>query len=217
MRFQPKLGGSVFLPPPPVGGAINPRRSRRKCMESDEPMPTSVEDLPLECLVEILERLSVADISACACVCQVFREGATADCLWRSLCVRGQHGGALDFQEMLGCFSHADAQTLTPDTPPEPGAPPPVRRHSSSSAAGKPWKEVYKLSTSSLQNTICIDTGRGYAKYGMAGTARPAMIQICQPRAEATQVCGGGGHTPSPPLTTPSTWPRPPPTTPTLH
>ena len=168
-------------------------------MESDEPMPTSVEDLPLECLVEILERLSVADISACACVCQVFREGATADCLWRSLCVRGQHGGALDFQEMLGCFSHADAQTLTPDTPPEPGAPPPVRRHSSSSAAGKPWKEVYKLSTSSLQNTICIDTGRGYAKYGMAGTARPAMIQICQPRAEATQV-RGGVPSPLPPL-----------------
>ena len=136
----------------------------RKCMEDDEPMPTSVEDLPLECLVEILEQLSAADISACACVCQVFREGATADCLWRSLCVRGQHGGALDFQEMLGCFSHADAQPLAPETPPEPGAPPPVRRHSSSSAAGKPWREVYKLSTSSLQNTVCIDTGRGYAK-----------------------------------------------------
>jgi len=46
---------------------------------------------------------------------------------------------------------------------------------------------VYKLSTSSLKNTICIDTGRGYAKYGMASAARPASIQICQPRAEATQ------------------------------
>ena len=160
-------------------------------MENEEPMPTSVEDLPLECLVEILERLSAADISACACVCQAFREGATADCLWRSLCVRGQHGGALDFQEMLGCFSHADAQPLAPDAPPEPGAPPPARRHSSSSAAGKPWREVYKLSTNSLQNTICIDTGRGYAKYGMASAARPASIQICQPRAEATQVRGG--------------------------
>ena len=151
-------------------------------MENEE-MPT-IEDLPLECLVEILERLSAAEISTCACVCQVFREGATADCLWRSLCVRGQHGGALDFQEMLGCFKHADAQPLAPD---EPGAPPPVRRHSSSSVAGKPWREVYKLSTSSLKNTICIDTGRGYAKYGMASAARPASIQICQPRAEATQ------------------------------
>jgi hypothetical protein len=132
-------------------------------MEIEE-MPTSIEDLPLECLVEILERLSATEISTCACVCQVFREGATADCLWRSLCVRGQHGGALDFQEMLGCFRHADAQPLAPDDPAEPGTPPPVRRHSSSSVAGKPWREVYKLSTSSLKNTICIDTGRGYAK-----------------------------------------------------
>ena len=124
-------------------------------------MPTTVEDLPLECLVEILELLSVADISACASVCQVFREGATADCLWRSLCVREQHGGALDFQEMLGCFCHPDAQPLT--SPSDPNAPSPVRRPSSS-VAGKPWIEVYKLSTDSLQNTICIDTGRGYAK-----------------------------------------------------
>ena len=125
--------------------------------------PPSVEDLPLECLVEILEQLSVVDIAACSSVCQVFREGATADCLWRSLCVRERHGGALDFQEMLGCFSHPDARPLAPAISSAPGAPPPVRR-SSSSAAGKPWMEVYKLSANSLQNTICIDTGRGYAK-----------------------------------------------------
>ena len=36
-----------------------------------------------------------------------------------------------------------------------------------------------------LKNTVCIDMGRGYAKYGLAN-GTPAMIQICQPNAEAT-------------------------------
>jgi len=144
-----------------------------------------MDDLPLECLVEIFECLAnVKDLLSCAAVSQLFKEVAMSDCLWRSLCVRGQHGGSLDFKEMLGCFSHPDAQPLT--TPDEPA--PSVRRSSSSSsAAGKSWIEVFKLSTESLKSTICIDTGRGYAKYGLANAAGPEQIQICQPRAEATQ------------------------------
>ena len=54
------------------------------------------------------------------------------------------------------------------------------------SSSGREWRDVFRISQDSLQHTICIDTGRGYAKYGMAD-AQPAMIQICQPNAEASQ------------------------------
>ena len=125
-----------------------------------------------------------------AILTHLFKEGAMADCLWRSLCVKGQHGGALDFKEMLGCFSHPDARPLAAaaTSSDDAAAPPAARRSSSSSsAAGKAWIEVYRLSMSSLRNTICLDTGRGYAKYGLANASSPRSIQICQPRAEATQ------------------------------
>ena len=183
-----------------ASAATTPPRARRRCGNSsdsptmaepslpsgvgDEPS-IAIDDLPLECLVEVFECLAnVKDLLSCAAVSQLFKEVAMSDCLWRSLCVRGQHGGSLDFKEMLGCFSHPDARPLS--TPDEPA--PPVRRSSSSSsAAGKSWIEVFKLSTESLKSTICIDTGRGYAKYGLASAAGPEQIQICQPRAEATQ------------------------------
>ena len=49
------------------------------------------------------------------------------------------------------------------------------------------WRDVYRKSRDSMRTTICIDPGRGYAKYGFAASARPAPIQICMPNAEATQ------------------------------
>ena len=94
---------------------------------------------------------------------------------------------------MLGTFSHPDARraekkeaAAAADGAAASSAPPPaVRRSSSTSSTGTPWREVYFRSLDTLKNTVCIDMGRGYAKYGLAN-GTPAMIQICQPNAEAT-------------------------------
>ena len=145
-----------------------------------EEMPLTLEALPLECLVEILGALSAADLCMVMAVSTSMQSAATEDCLWRGLCVRGQHGHCLDFKESLGCFHHPDAKPL-----PASDEPPPIRGRSMSSS-GREWRDVFRISQDSLQHTICIDTGRGYAKYGMAD-AQPAMIQICQPNAEASQ------------------------------
>ena len=57
-----------------------------------------------------------------------------------------------------------------------------------SAPEGRPaWKDVYRQSRETLKRTICIDTGRGYAKYGLASEDQPSPIQICSPGAEATQ------------------------------
>ena len=114
-------------------------------------------------------------------------EVASEDCLWRGLCITGQHGHCLDFKESLGCFRHPDARPLPSamgDDVPVPEAPS-RQRSSASSAGGTPWKDVYRRSTDSLRYTVCVDVGRGYAKYGTAA-GRPATIQICQPNAEAS-------------------------------
>jgi hypothetical protein len=56
-----------------------------------------------------------------------------------------------------------------------------------SAASGAPWRDVYKTTTASLASTICVDTGRGYAKYGLASNDAPSVLQICMPGAEASQ------------------------------
>ncbi|KAL3904690.1 MAG: hypothetical protein SGPRY_011193 [Prymnesium sp.] len=140
-------------------------------------MQLGLETLPLECLIEILSLLSVADLACVMRVSHAFLASASEDCLWRSLCVRGQHGHCLDFKESLGCFSHPDARPL-----PSSDEPHTLQR---SRSAVQQWKDVFRLSTSSLRTTIAIDTGRGYAKYGLT-SGDPLMIQICQPNAEAT-------------------------------
>ena len=120
------------------------------------------------------------------------RAVAAADVLWRELCVKGQHGASLQFKEMLG--------TLAPGRAPrrEEGGRRRRRwrrRLERAAAGGAPEqldvvdgdavREVYFRSLDTLKNTVCIDMGRGYAKYGLAN-GTPAMIQICQPNAEAT-------------------------------
>ena len=140
-------------------------------------MPLTLEGLPLECLVEILGEISAADLCTVMAVSSCMQSAASEDCLWRGLCVAGQHGGILDFKESLGCFRHPDAKPLLASADELP----PISRRSTSSS-GREWRDVFRISTDSLRHTICIDTGRGYAKYGMAD-AQPAMIQICQPNA----------------------------------
>ena len=165
-------------------------------MNVDEPEPQRLFllDLPYECLVEIFLLLDAAEICAAACCSKEARAVAAADVLWRELCVKGQHGASLQFKEMLGTFSHPDARraekkeaaAAAADGAAASSAPPPaVRRSSSTSSTGTPWREVYFRSLDTLKNTVCIDMGRGYAKYGLAN-GTPAMIQICQPNAEAT-------------------------------
>ena len=135
----------------------------------------TLEALPYECLVECLTHIETAE-TLCALreVSQTLCEAAGADVLWRALCVKHQHGQSLDFRQALGSFGHPDAKPLTD-------------RATSSDHGGLVWRDIFRKSRDALQTTICIDTGRGYAKYGLASSARPQMIQICQPGAEASQ------------------------------
>ena len=97
------------------------------------------------------------------------------DCIWRSMCVRHERGGSLVFTERLGHFLQPGAQqprgaddqaTLTQGSSTEQGA------------AGATWLEVFKKSTESLRSTICVDTGRGCAKYGRADEGSPGQIHM---------------------------------------
>ena len=151
----------------------------------DEEMPTTLDALPFECLVEILCHLGTApELCTVALTNHALHEVANADVLWRSLCVRSRHGQSLDFQNFLGSFHHPDAKVAD-----EEGAAAPSETASGAASAksATPWKDVYRLSRDTLQTTVCIDTGRGYAKYGMASGERPGHIQICMPGQEATQ------------------------------
>jgi hypothetical protein len=57
--------------------------------------------LPYECLVECLSHLSsAAELCAVSIVSTALREAAAADFLWRGLCVKNQHGQALDFRQV---------------------------------------------------------------------------------------------------------------------
>ena len=158
----------------------------------------TLEALPIECLVEVLTYLTAAELLNCAEVSTAMREAAEADVLWRNLCVRGSHGQSLDFKESLGSFMHPDAKPLVQaaDTdahaadgdgvtaPPDLGVQASAASTTSSTAS---WRSIYSRSISSLRTTVCVDTGRGYAKVGFAISDRPLIVQICQPGAEATQ------------------------------
>ena len=148
--------------------------------------PLTLGDLPYECLVECLSHLgSASELARVALVSTALHEATQADFLWRGLCVSGQHGQVLDFKESLGEFRHPDAKPLMAQ---DVAAPPIATTASASSAGSQPdWRNVYRRSLDSLRTTICIDTGRGYAKYGFAIAERPSVIQICEPGAEASQ------------------------------
>ena len=160
--------------------------------EAAEAMTLTLEELPLECHVEILAQLSVADLLSCSEVSSMMHEAATTDYLWRHLCVRGHHGQALDFNESLGAFKHPDARPIAAtdatsgDAADAVPSPPALATAASSSSFSTDWRAVFKKSRESLRTTVCIDGGRGYAKYGLANAERPSQIQICQPGAEAS-------------------------------
>jgi hypothetical protein len=152
-------------------------------MQADDPTLV-LEMLPLECLVEILSQLSVADVLNASEASKPLHEASTTDFLWRQLCVRGQHGQSLDFNETLGTFRHPDAQPVASSAAGAVAAPaPPAIAAASSSSTD--WRAVFRKSRSSLRTTVCIDGGRGYAKYGFAHQPCPSIIQICTPGAEA--------------------------------
>ena len=137
-----------------------------------------LEDLPIECLVEVLGHCTEEDLCRVAPTSRAICAACSEDCLWRALCVAAQQGQSLDFREQLGSFSHPDAKPLA--SPADPAA-------SSSAPSPSHWKSVYRASRNSLRTTLCVDTGRGYAKFGLGASEAPDIIQICQPGAEATQ------------------------------
>jgi hypothetical protein len=138
--------------------------------------------LPFECLIECLAPLDVDELCSVAATCTALRDVAASDYLWRNLCVRERHGQRLDFNESLGTLSHPDAKKVVGGAE-EPS----IGRSTSASSSATPWREVYWSSRQTRSTTICIDTGRGYAKYGVASSARPSVLQICQPGAECSQ------------------------------
>ena len=133
----------------------------------------SLDSLPLECQVEIFAQLAVGDLLSCSEVSHALHEVAFTDYLWRNLCVQCHHGQALDFNESLGMFKHPDAKPLASE-------------EDESLSSTPNWCHVFRRSRDSLRTTVCIDGGRGYAKYGLACQGRPSVIQICQPGAEAS-------------------------------
>ena len=144
-------------------------------------VPRSMERLPFECLVEVFSNLDeLSDLANAAKTCAAFRDATLSDYIWRNMCVKAQHGERLDFNEnVLGTFSHPDAQSTPRKS---------TRKVSSHSpASGESWRDVYRATSYSRASTICIDTGRGYAKYGLASSPHPRSIQICMPDAEADQ------------------------------
>ena len=129
----------------------------------------SLLELPFECTVELLSQLSLLDLASAAVTCRALRDACEVDYLWRNLCMQSVLGNALDFREAtLRTLAHPDAKGGAPDS-----------RLS--------WRDVFRRSRAAARTTICIDVGRGYAKYGLASLNRPREIQICHPGAEATQ------------------------------
>ena len=146
----------------------------------EEP-PMNIEDLPYECLVECMVHITSAEeLCTVAQVSQTLNEASQADVLWRGLCIANQHGQSLDFRQALGEFGHPDAKSPTERVQP-------TAENKRGGSQGQNWRDVFRKSRDTMRTTICIDTGRGYAKYGLAASERPRIIQICQPGAEASQ------------------------------
>ena len=134
----------------------------------------STSEMPYDCLSNILEHFTDAyGLLLCTRVSRPFRDAATSDYLWCLMCVRHERGVHLDLTERLGRFVWPDVQQLRRVDDQTMRA-----QATGQGTANKSWLEIFKRSTNSLKSTICIDTGRGSAKYARADDWRPDHINL---------------------------------------
>ena len=132
-------------------------------------MASEVLSSPDLCSV-IFKTLEESGLCACAAVCHAWREAALSDALWKAL--------ADQCAEALGLCPGATAEQRS-DTGRM------LEALGGGSAAPGGHRALLMRRRTVLPQTLCLDFGRGYAKYGFADSPKCAQLQICSPGAEA--------------------------------
>ena len=132
-------------------------------------MASEVLSSPDLCSV-IFKTLEESGLCACAAVCHAWREAALSDALWKAL--------ADQCAETLGLCPGATAEQRS-DTGRM------LEALGGGSAAPGGHRTLLMRRRTVLPQTLCLDFGRGYAKYGFADSPKCAQLQICSPGAEA--------------------------------
>ena len=132
-------------------------------------MASEVLSSPDLCSV-IFKTLEESGLCACAAVCHAWREAALSDALWKAL--------ADQCAETLGLCPGATAEQRS-DTGQM------LEALGGGSAAPGGHRALLMRRRTVLPQTLCLDFGRGYAKYGFADSPKCAQLQICSPGAEA--------------------------------
>ena len=95
----------------------------------------------------------------CAAVCKIWREAALSEDLW---------------QVLAGGLEHTRIR-------------PTVVALGGAGSSSPSHRELVMRRRTHLPNILCLDFGRGYAKYGLGSSMRPHRLQICQPGSEARE------------------------------
>ena len=131
-------------------------------------MASEVLSSPDLCSV-VFQTLDESGLCACSAVCQAWREMARSDVLWKALADKGA--------EALGLCPGATAEQRS--------ATGRMLETLGGSAAAGGHRALLMRRKTKLPLTLCLDFGRGYAKYGFADSPKCAQLQICSPGAEA--------------------------------
>ena len=132
-------------------------------------MASEVLSSPDLCSV-VFKTLEEPGLCACTAVCHAWREVALSDALWKDL--------ADQCTEALGLCPGATAEQRS-DTGRM------LETLGGGSAAPGGHRALLMRRKTVLPQTLCLDFGRGYAKYGFADSPKCAQLQICSPGAEA--------------------------------
>ena len=132
-------------------------------------MASEVLSSPDLCSV-VFQTLDESGLCACSAVCQAWREMARSDVLWKALADKGA--------EALGLCPGATAEQRSATGRM-------LETLGGGSAAAGGHRALLMRRKTKLPLTLCLDFGRGYAKYGFADSPKCAQLQICSPGAEA--------------------------------
>ena len=138
-------------------------------MASESSMASEVLSSPDLCSV-VFQTLEESGLCACSAVCQAWREMARSDVLWKALADKGA--------EALGLCPGATAEQRSATGRM-------LETLGGGSAAAGGHRALLMRRKTKLPLTLCLDFGRGYAKYGFADSPKCAQLQICSPGAEA--------------------------------
>ena len=119
----------------------------------------------------VFKALEEPGLCACSAVCHAWREVALSDALWKAL--------ADQCTEALGLCPGATAEQRS-----NTGRV--IETLGGGSSAPGGHRELLMRRKTRLPQTLCLDFGRGYAKFGFADSLNCAQLQICQPGSEAS-------------------------------